>query len=522
MTESTVAIVGSGPVGAALAHALVEKGHDVAVFEKGPEYPYPHVEPFLEEVSYLYANPAYTLPPDLKHVEVSGSYQHNLNDDLVTAVGGAGTRWAALSMRMLPADFRTRSRYEYGADWPLDYNDLESYYCRAESFLGVSGTDDDNPFAPPRSKPFPLPPFELSSDDVRFAAKLRARGIVLHTTPQARTRVDFGDRGACVNFGTCRVCPVGARYSPNHHLLRAAATGRCQVNSNASVRRIVVEADGRARALVYRRNDETVDREHSARVIFVAAGAIDSARLLLVSADGRHPDGLGNGAGQVGRNLLFHHGWMGRLHYRDALYPARHGAWTGQIHQFMDLPTRTRHSGLKVEFPFVGDPHLSSSGDGWRTGADVMRDLRESQHWHPFRMHSEANPGAEKYVTLSKSRDRFGDPFAHVHYELDERDRETFRFVRGIVDRIASATEADGIVLADLEQYTSTAHHMGTCRMGARPEDGVVDPFGRVHGLRNLFVVGGSAFVTTGSVNPTLTMVALALRTADYVDEQVL
>jgi choline dehydrogenase-like flavoprotein len=274
MTESTVAIVGSGPSGAALAYALSIRGHDVVVFEKGPDYPYPYAPQFADQVQHLYSNPAYVLPDDLKRVDQSGGYRGDLNLDLFMNVGGAGSRWAGLTMRMVPNDFRTKSQYGYGQDWPFTYDELEPYYCRAEAHLGTAGTDEDNPWAPPRSRPYPLPPFELTHDDQRMAAKLKAHGIVLHTTPQARTHEAYDDRFPCVNFGTCWVCPVGARYSPSHHLDKAAKTGRCRVITNASVRRIVTDDRGRAIALVYRLNHERQDQEHAAKVIVIAAGAI--------------------------------------------------------------------------------------------------------------------------------------------------------------------------------------------------------------------------------------------------------
>ena len=118
----------------------------------------------------------------------------DLNSERVMVVGGTATVWQAVTLRMLPQDFKTRTWYGYGEDWPLVYDDLEPYYCKAEALLGVSGTDADNPFAPRRSSPYPLPAFELSYDDAIFADRLRQHGIVLHTTPQARTRAAYGGR----------------------------------------------------------------------------------------------------------------------------------------------------------------------------------------------------------------------------------------------------------------------------------------------------------------------------------------
>jgi len=528
MTESTVAVVGSGIVGTTIAYHLTNKGCDVELFEKGPEYAYPHAPQFREQILYLYDNPSNRLPKDLQNLTHSGDYGGDLNHERVMVVGGTATVWQAVTLRMLPQDFKTRTLYGYGEDWPLVYDDLEPYYCRAEALLGVSGTDADNPFAPRRSKPHPLPPFELSYDDAVFAERLRQHGVVLHTTPQARTRVAYEERPGCMNFGTCRVCPIGVRYSPNYHLLRAIETGRCRVHPNTSVRRLIVDRAGQAKALIYQSNDEATEREHSANVIVVAAGALESARLLLLSASKRHPDGVGNDSGHVGKHLMFHHIWSGNLHYKDHFHPGRFGGYTGQTHQFLDPPNRGKHGGVMIQF----SSHFFSNRVTFRddvpkelqTGPEVVEFLNTERHWRSIVLQAESTPSPQKYVTLSEQRDRYGDPYAHVHYESATFDRETYGFACKLFDRFMAATGADEATFARDrdEDFTSGHHHMGTCRMGHEARDSVVDQFGKIHGTPNLFVMGGSNFVSSSAVNPTLTMVALAIRTADYIVDQLL
>jgi choline dehydrogenase-like flavoprotein len=526
MTESTVAIVGSGIVGTAMAYHLAHKGFDVEIFEKGPEYPYPHGRQFREQILYLYDNPSYRLPKDLQNLTLSGDYRRDLNAERVMVVGGSATVWQAITLRMLPQDFKTRTLYGYGEDWPLAYDDLEPYYGKAEALLGVSGTDADNPFAPRRSSPYPLPAFELSYDDAIFADTLRHHGIVLHTTPQARTRAAYEERPGCMNFGTCRVCPIGARYSPNYHLLRAIETGRCRVHTNTSVRRLVVDRAGQARALVYQANDEATEREHGAKVIIVAAGTIESARLLFLSASERHPDGLGNNGGHVGQHLMLHHLWLGDLHYTDHFQPGRFGGYTGQSHQFLDPPHRGKHGGVLIQFSSqLFSNHVmfhTDVPDQWRTGSEVVEFLNARRHWRAMVVQAESSPGPQKYVMRSTQRDRFGDPYVHVHYEATAFDHETYRFGRELFDRFMAATGADEGKFASTKSFTSGHHHMGTCRMGYGVRDSVVDQFGKIHGISNLFVVGGSSFVSPGAVNPTLTMVALGIRTTEYIVDQLL
>ena len=523
MSESTITIVGSGIVGATLAYLLTKQGYQVTVFEKGPVYPYPHVPQFQEQVHFGYDNPAYRLPVDLKNHTLSGAYSGELEVERYMVTGGSATRWEGITPRMRPQDFKTQSEFGFGVDWPLTYEDLEPYYSRAEALLGVSGTDADNPFAPPRSQAYPLPPFELTYDDQILAERLRRQDILLHTTPQARTRLPYEDRAGCANFGTCVFCPIGARYSPMHHLQQAIATGRCQLLTNVSVRRIVTDPSGRARSLIFQENETATEQEHAAQIIIVAAGALESARLLLLSKDDRNPDGLGNQNGQVGQHLIFHHLWGMRLHYPDRLYPERLGGWGGQIHQFLDPDTRGKHGGIKIEFSsrlgYFGNP---ADMLGWHSGADVVKSLEPRLHWRWSAFHAESVPSPEKYVTLSTELDRLGDPFVHVHYQSTDFDYETHRFATTLFERLQQASGADDGEVRQRDEFTSGAHHLGTCRMGETAADSVVNSFGQVHDHPNLFVVGGSNFAGTTAINPTLTMVVLALRAGDFMVDQIL
>ena len=514
---AAVAIIGSGIVGAAIAYVLTARGHRVEIFERGSDYPYPHAPQFQDRFLHRYDNPAYQLPSDLQGLTDSGTYRGDINHERHMLTGGTATHWAGIALRMIPGDFRTKTRYGFGDDWPIGYDDLEPYYCRAEALLGVSGTDADNPFAPPRSRPYPLPPFELSYEDRGLAARLAEAGIVLHTTPQAAARTQYGDRPGCRNFGACDVCPIGARYSPNEHLRRAMATGRCVLHRETSVRRIVADSTGRrALSFVYRPNGGSTDREHRAPAIIIAGGAIESARLLLLSSRDRHPDGVPLSS-VVGRRLTFHHLWSGRLRYAEQMLPGRLGRFTGQSYQFLTPPSRGRHGAAKVEFSANITPWSEASAAGAASGAEVLRRFSPVAMERVMTLHSEAAPEPRRTVTLSDSGDRFGDPYAHVFYDLSVFDEATYAYGRGLFERVAKATGAVDAQFDGIETVWSGGHHMGTCRMGHDARDSAVDSFGAVHGCSNLFVVGGSMFVGPAAVNPTLTMVALALRTADYL-----
>src|SRR4030095_9902857 len=193
---------------------------------------------------------------------------------------------------------------------------------------------------------------------------------------------------------------------------------------------------------------------------------------------------------------------------------------------FLDPPNRGKHGGVMIQFSSqLFSNHVMFTDDvpqELQTGSEVVEVLNARQHWRFILLQGESTPSPQKYVTRSEQRDRFGDPYAHVHYETTAFDHETYAFARELFDRFMATTDADEAKLAGAENFTSAHHHMGTCRMGHGARDSVVDQFGKIHGTPNLFVVGGSNFVGPSGVNPTLTMVALAIRTAEYILDQLL
>lgn len=526
MSTAHVVIVGSGIAGSLIAHALTRVGVQVTVFEKGPAFPYPHALQFREEIEQLFDNPKYQLPSDLRQVSTSGTYGKSVDRERGMVVGGSATHWGGVTPRMIPGDFRTDSLFGYGADWPVSYDDVEPYYVKAERLLGISGTTVDNPFAPPRSEAYPLPHFELSHGDQVLAEQLNEAGIIVHSTPQARTRQAYDDRPQCANFGTCHVCPIGVRYSPNHHLQKAVRSGHCTVHAETSVRRVLVDGAGRATGVLVQGNDERASREIDADVVVVAAGAIASARLLLLSTSSAHPDGLGNHSGQVGENLTFHHIWGGGLRFKEKLFTGRVGPSTARSFQFLNPETRGDHGGINIGLDDTVDVRwLTQRFNLWnvRDADKIVDRMRLMPHQRSIMFHSESIPGDGKRVELSNQTDRFGDPFPHVHYESNQFDYDTFRYAEHLFERIRSAVKPENAwFTSDPESFDSGAHHMGTCRMATVPSEGVVDAQGKVFEAEDVYVAGASTFVGgSGAVHPTLTLAALSLRTADFLKERL-
>jgi len=525
-----VAIVGSGIVGITIAYHLVRSGHRVDLFENGPEVPYPHTPQFEAEVLYStqFSAPLALFPPKLapgiKGVTQSGDYGRSLDDERIMCVGGQATRWFGITPRLQRESFKPRTLHGFGTDWPISYEELEPYYGLAERHLGISGSNEDNPFAAPRSEPFPLPPFELGYQDLIFAEKLKSAGIVTHTTPQARVRNDHDGRPGCQNYGSCERCPIGARYSPNHHLELIRESKLLQVHTRSLVRRIIIE-NGRAKGIAYHPDHGPEQKEHRADVIIIAAGAIESARLLLLSASGGiHRDGIGNVSGQVGQNFGMHHVFWGELTFDHPVMPGRAGPPTLLSHQFTEPPGRRQFGGTTIEM-FDGMPYGSIDrivAKAPATGREATEALQPVLSRRPLTMNAETIPGPDKFVDLSGPKDRFGDSFAAITYRLNDFDRETHARINVIAENIAHALGAEDVRMPPVEQFWSGHHHLGTCKMGEGIRDSVVDSFGAVHETAGLYVCGGAAFPTVTPLQPTLTMVALAIRSAHRIAEELI
>ncbi len=512
MKSPDLLIIGSGIVATAVALRAVQHGLTVEILEKGPELDYPHLQAFQDEVEAGLPGPRTEAAPDLKALTQAGDYRGDFNRERIMVTGGSATRWGAALGRLDPHDFQ---------HWPLSYDDLEPFYCEAEALLGASGNDQENPFAPPRSRPYPLPPFELTSDLRDLNHGLKKDGLELFPSPQARTRHSYDGRPGCQNNRVCITCPIGARYSPNHHLQQARATGLCRLRTGVGARRILLDAKGRARAVVFRPVDGS-DQELSARVIVLAAGAVESARLLLLSSSSSHPHGLGNGSDQVGRNFMLHHCWPAHIHYPRPVLAGRMGADGGHCRRFVHHEQRHRKGGILVQMRSEVATFQPSHGlTSMRTPQDVMQSMASLAHCQVIHLHAESRPDPGKRLSLSRRLDRFGDPLAHIDYRLSNYDLATWKFAQELFERFARASGGEAAQTLTADGFVSAFHHMGCLRMSAEARDGVVDARGRAHGVPGLFVLGGAVFADSSAIHPTLTMVAHALYSFAAIQAEV-
>ena len=532
-----VCIVGAGPAGALAAHRLAERGHEVVVLEAGPRFEF---ESRLDRMERA-IRPAHSdtsvwdMGGERDAYSSSGELFYPLNSARVKGIGGSTLHWQGMVMRHHEGDFERRTRDGVAADWPIGYDDLKPYYATAETELGVAGASD-NPFAPPRDEPHPLPAFEPSYSDSLFAEACERLGVVMHSVPNARNSEGYDERSACVGYGTCKpVCPSGAKYSADVHVRKAEDAG-ARVIDRAPVQELVTDDAGRVEAARYATPDGETHSQ-TAREFVLACGGIETPRLLLMSRSTDHPDGLANSSGLVGRYFT-EHLFCGAGGLLDERTRQNHvGFITSECHQFYDEPgqaTEGTEGGIpggdadlgpmKLEFFNYAGPspvELALSADEF---GDELLDSLQDAYGNNIAMGGLVGqlPRKENRITLDTSRtDDHGNPVPDITWSLDARTERTIRRANEIQHAILEELGVDIGWTVGPENTGPAFHHMGTTRMGTDPAESVVNPQLRTHDVPNLSVASSSVFVTPGALNPTLTIAALSLKCADHVDERL-
>ena len=517
VTGVDVCVVGAGPAGALVADRLAGE-HEVVMLDAGPRFD-PADRLRRQERAI---RPAYDRPDvwdgggDRDAYSASGEWFYPLNHARVKGIGGSTLHWQGMVMRLHEDDFRSGNSRGVGPDWPIGYDDLRPYYAAAETELGVAGAND-NPFGPPRDQPHPMPAFEPSYSDSLFAEACDELGIAMHSVPNARASESYEGRSACVGYGTCQpVCPSGAKYDATVHVDRAEEQG-VTVIDRAQVQRLEHGSD-RVEAAVY----ATPDGEHrqSADVFVLACGGVETPRLLLLSASEQYPDGLANTSGRVG-SYFFDHLFAGVGGVLDEPTRQNHvGFLTSESHQFYD-EADADVGPFKLEFFNYAGPspvELALTGNDW--GDDLLGRVRSAYGNHvAVGALVEQLPRPDSYVGLDPEQtDEHGNPVPDIHWTVGDRALATIERANERQREILETLGAEITWTVGPEDTGPAYHHMGTTRMGTDPEHSVVDPACRTHDLENCWVASSSVFPTGGATNPTLTIAALALRTADAVD----
>jgi choline dehydrogenase-like flavoprotein len=500
------AIVGTGAGGGTLACRLAEHGFSVVAFDAGAWW-----RP-LEEFASDEQHQQKLYWTDERICDGENPLTLGSNNS-GKAVGGSTVHFAMVSLRFRPEWFKARSKLGYGADWPLDWREMWRYYTDVEQALKISGPVT-YPWGPPRPR-YPYRPHEVNAAGLVLARGCEALGLPWSPTPLATLSAPRGLAHPCVYRGFCTIgCSTNAKQSALVTWIPRAVRAGAEIRDLAMVGRIDTDASGLCTGVHYLREGQW--RFQSARNVVVAGYAIETPRLLLMSASNRFPHGLANNSGLVGRNLM--------VQTNQAVW----GRFDEEIRWYKGPPSLalTEHWNYQdtgKDF-FGGYAYMSqgplpqqwaatqSSNHGlW--GEALIRDMESYIHQAGLKIVGEVLPQEQNRVTLADEKDQYGLPIARVTFSLCDNDK---RLVRHAIRHMTDVMRAAGG--HDLwHEDDDTAHLNGTVKMGDDSRTSVVNADCRSWDVRNLWVCDGSVFPTVGGVNPSLTIQAIACRTADRI-----
>ena len=530
--RTDVVIIGAGASGAAAAKVLCEAGMKVVALEKGP---WRRKESFggdeLANINRYNLWPDPMLNPRTWRETAADKARLEMFCPVPQMVGGGTVHWQGWLPRFTPNDFRLRTvAGELAgtslADWPVSYDEIEPYYLKVEWAFGVSGEAGANRFEGPRSGGYPCPPMPMSRYAQKFHQGCSALGWNSFPTPQAALSRPFGGRKATVvsAFAQQHGDPTGTRSSAlNVFIPHAVATGNFELRPDCLVRELVLDSQGRIRAAIYQDADGNLV-EQEAGLFILACGAVETARLMLLSKSGRFPNGLANGSDLVGRNVTFHEYSAAVGTYEDPIYAWAGGGYVSAstFEHYEHDDSRGFVSGGHVAVAGVGIPlpinwHLPGA-PGW--GAEAKKVDRDNfNHSLAVAMVLHDMPRHDNRVDLDDEVvDAWGLPVARVTLAAHENDLAQGRY---LIDRGADILEASGARSVNkvyAQRVTGNCSHQhGTARMGDDPGLSVLNRWCRAHEVENLYAVDGSPFPTGTGANPTLTIMANAWRVADRI-----
>ncbi len=504
--DSVVVIIGSGAGGGTVGRELATRGIKVVCLEAGPRLSLSDIannEPeMFVKLSWLDRRIGQGYAPDGMPVWS------------VKGVGGTTTHWTACCPRL--EEFELKSLSTYGAldgcnlaDWPIAPEELATWYERAEDMLGVTGTNGIER----------LPP---SANYKVMEAAARAVGYSdVDTYNMAINSAPRDGRPACLQLGFCNSgCATNAKWTTLfNHIPQAEATDFYDLRPQSMVTRIVTDDSGRATAVRYVDKDG-VEHEQKARVVCVAANVVETTRLLLNSATERFPNGLANSSDQVGRNYMRH------------VMAMIFGVMPGVVNWYKGTtcagvirdevkhdPARGFVGGFQYHLLALGPEYIAANliPNGWgKEYAELMLDYNKLSG---VIITGEDPPQADNRITLhATEKDQFGLPVPIVTYNKHPNTNAMLEYG---YRRGREMYEALGATRVFTHEGFGATHNMGTCRMGDDPATSVCNSYGQTHDIPNLFVSDGSLFTTSGSANPTLTIISLMLRQADYLAREL-
>jgi choline dehydrogenase-like flavoprotein len=430
------------------------------------------------------------------------------NNNSGIGVGGSTLHYTAYVPRPQPDDLRLHTEFGVGADWPLEYGDLEPYYDELERFLGVSGPAV-YPWGPPRRTAYPLAPLPLNGAAQLMKRACAALGIRTSSAANAALSARYfqpgvGWRAACTNRGFCQAgCSTGAKASMDVTFVPVAVSAGAEVRAESFVTRFETNRDKRITGVVYVRNGR--EERQLCRHVFLCAGGIETPRLLLIN-------NLANSSGQVGRNFMAHTGLQIWGQFAEDVRPYK-GIPGALISEDTHRPAGADFAGgyLLQSIGVMPITYASQVARGrglW--GARLREHMRGYNHTAGINILGECLPSAHNCVELSDELDARGLPKPRIHFTNGENERRMNAHAEKLMREVWATAGA-----RDIWAYPRNAHIIGTCRMGTDAKNAVVNSDGRAFDVPNLYIADNSIFPSALSCNPALTIMALSLRTAD-------
>ena len=550
-------VVGSGAGGGMAAYVLTRAGVRVLMLEAGRNYDAVREAPMFKLPADAPLRGAATPDKQEGYFDASVNSGWQLPGEPYTVapgsrfswwrsrmLGGRTNHWGRMSLRFGPYDFNGRSRDGLGADWPISYDDLAPYYDRTESLIGVFGSAEGIENSP--DSPAGLlhqPPKSRAFEAWTQLVMRRKHGIPVVPAHMAILTRQHGDRPSCLYATDCqRGCSIRANFQSTTVLIPPAlATGKLTLKTNAMAYEVVTGRQGLASGVRYLDTRTGARHFARARAVVLAASTGESARILLNSRSAAFPQGLGNSGGQVGRNLTDTPSYSvtAQVPQLENL-PPFHDEGVTLYHVYTPWWLSQDQAAGRLDFArgyhieFWGGRRLPEFEDmtqiaalSGRYGRGLHQDMRRLYgSVVSLSARGEMLPSSDSYCELDPvAKDQWGLAVLRFHWKWGAEETAQLRHAKRTLTAVFQSMRAN--IMTDLDKPMeqsmraggSTVHEAGACRMSADPRTGVLDHFGRSWDARNLYVTDAGAFASNPHKNPTLTILALAWRSADHLTD---
>lgn len=548
-TQYDAIVVGSGISGGWAAKELTEKGLNVLMLERGKymehstDYVTEHKKPWemplrgrgnreKYENEYKTQSKCYAFGAYTDHLFVNDKdhpYEQEKPYDWIRGyhLGGRSLMWGRQTYRLSDLDFEANLKDGHGVDWPIRYKDIAPWYSYVEKFAGISGKKAGLPQLPDGEF---LPPFDMNVVENHVADSIAKNwnDRMMMIGRCANLSVPHNGRGKCHFCGPCqRGCSAGAYFSSQSATLPAAfATGRLALRTNSIVHSIIYD-ENKDVATGVRVIDAISKeaREYHAKIIFLCASALGSTQIMLNSKSNRFPNGIANGSGALGKQLMDHHfqvGATGKFPQFNDKYYAGNRPTGIYVPRFTNLKNETNGSYVRG-FGYQGGASRSTWGRGNELedyGTELKAALRQPGDWNFWLgAWGEQLPDDSNYVYLDPQKvDQWGIPILRINAEFKENERAMRQdMMRFSAEMLESGGATDITTFDNAEAYPGLCiHEMGTARMGRDPKTSVLNGNNQCHEVSNLFVTDGACMTSNANQNPSITYMALTARACDF------